>query len=100
MRTRDPPGAAHAVALWPSRVWASAETEIASFTGHEAAVVLVGGWVTNVTTIDAIVGSGDLILGDTLNHNCLVAGQRISGATVMLFPHNNHQQADKILTQV
>jgi 8-amino-7-oxononanoate synthase len=76
------------------------EKELVSFMGTEAAVVFIGGWQANVTTIDVLVGPGDLVLCDTLNHNCCVVGQKLSGATIMPFPHNDFKQADKILTAV
>ena len=68
------------------------ERKLAEFMGAEAAVVFIGGWQANVTTIDVLVGPGDLVLCYTLNHNCCVTGQRLSGATVMPFPHNDFRQ--------
>ncbi|OQR89207.1 fatty-acid-CoA ligase, partial [Achlya hypogyna] len=66
----------------------------------EASILFVGGWVTNVTTIAALVGKGDLILCDILNHNSCVNGQRLSGATVLAFPHNDVAAAERILKSV
>ncbi|KDO26058.1 hypothetical protein SPRG_08712 [Saprolegnia parasitica CBS 223.65] len=66
----------------------------------EASVLFVGGWVTNVTTIAALVGKGDLILCDILNHNSCVNGQRLSGATILAFPHNDVAAAERILKSV
>ena len=66
----------------------------------DAACLFIGGWQANVTTIDVLVGNGDLVLCDSLNHNCCVTGQKLSGATVIPFPHNDYMQADKILTAV
>ena len=76
------------------------ENELCSFFQSEAAVLFVGGWVSNVTTIDALVGPKDLILCDALNHNSCVVGQRLSGATVVQFPHNDVQQADRMLERI
>ncbi|OQR94824.1 fatty-acid-CoA ligase [Achlya hypogyna] len=66
----------------------------------EASILFVGGWVTNVTTIAALVGKGDLILCDILNHNSCVNGQRLSGATILAFPHNDVAAAERILKSV
>ncbi|KAF0700515.1 Aste57867_8954 [Aphanomyces stellatus] len=66
----------------------------------EAAVVFVSGWVTNVAAIEALVGPSDLILCDVLNHNSCVHGQRLSGATVLAFPHNDVAAARRMLENV
>jgi 7-keto-8-aminopelargonate synthetase-like enzyme/acyl-CoA synthetase (AMP-forming)/AMP-acid ligase II/acyl carrier protein len=71
--------------------------EIASFLGTEAACVFIGGWQTNVSAIDALMSPGDLILCDALNHNCCVAGQKLSGATIQAFPHNNAAECERIV---
>ncbi|KAH9103971.1 hypothetical protein AeMF1_019818, partial [Aphanomyces euteiches] len=76
---------------------ADVEAALCKHFGGESAVLFVGGWVTNVTTIDAMVGKGDLILCDVLNHNSCVTGQRLSGATILSFPHNDLATADRIL---
>ncbi|RLO03176.1 hypothetical protein DYB28_013204, partial [Aphanomyces astaci] len=76
------------------------EAALCSHFTAEAAVLFVGGWVANVTTIDSLVGKGDLILCDVLNHNSCVTGQRLSGAAILSFPHNDVATADRILRSV
>ncbi|ETW04345.1 hypothetical protein H310_04641 [Aphanomyces invadans] len=76
------------------------EKTLCSHFNAEAAVLFVGGWVANVTTIDSLVGKGDLILCDVLNHNSCVTGQRLSGASILSFPHNDVATADRILRSV
>ncbi|TMW61326.1 hypothetical protein Poli38472_012517 [Pythium oligandrum] len=76
------------------------EAELCSFFQAEAAVMFVGGWVTNVTTIDALVSKGDLILCDALNHDSCVTGQRLSGATILPFPHNDTQALERMLSKI
>lgn len=76
------------------------EAQLCKFYQAESSVLFVGGWVANVTTIDAIMGPKDLILCDALNHNSIVTGQRLSGATIIPFPHNDWKQADKILSKI
>jgi hypothetical protein len=65
------------------------EHEIANLLGTEDAIVYVGGHSTNVTTIGHLFGEGDLILHDSLIHNCVILGATLSGSQRMSFPHNN-----------
>jgi 8-amino-7-oxononanoate synthase len=65
------------------------EAELARFKGAEAAIVFGSGYLANIGIIPALVGPGDLILGDELMHACLHAGAKLSGAKLELFPHND-----------
>lgn len=76
------------------------EEALCTFFRAEASVLFVGGWVSNVTTIDALVSKGDLILCDALNHNSCVTGQRLSGAAILPFPHNDVQALERMLAQL
>ena len=46
------------------------------------------GFATNSTNIPTLVGKGDLIVSDELNHASLVLGARLSGAKIKVFKHN------------
>lgn len=76
------------------------EAALCKFFGAEGAILYVGGWVANVTTIDALVSKGDLILCDALNHDSCVTGQRLSGATVLPFPHNDTDALERMLSKI
>lgn len=76
------------------------ESEIAEWVGTEASVVMVGGHATNETTIGQLVGSGDLILHDSLSHNSIVQGAMLSGARRRPFPHNDWKALESILAEV
>ncbi|KAJ8605198.1 hypothetical protein CTAYLR_000420 [Chrysophaeum taylorii] len=65
------------------------EQQMAAFVGKEDAIVFNMGYGTNSTTIPALVGKGDLILSDALNHASIVNGCRASGAFIRSFPHND-----------
>ena len=75
------------------------EREIASFLGTEACIVYIGGHTTNVTTIGHLFGEKDLVVCDALSHNSIRQGCRLSGATILDFPHNDSQALDQLLTQ-
>jgi 8-amino-7-oxononanoate synthase len=76
------------------------EREIARFIGTEDAVTFVGGHATNETVIGHVVGPGDLVLHDALAHNSLLQGAVLSGARRRPFPHNDHQAAESLLSQM
>ncbi|MFF2786325.1 type I polyketide synthase [Streptomyces sp. NPDC058049] len=76
------------------------EREIADLLGCEAAITLANGHATNVTVIGHLVGPGDLIVHDSLAHDSILQGCRLSGATRRPFPHNDAAALDALLTQV
>ncbi|KAL4106491.1 hypothetical protein PRIC1_004542 [Phytophthora ramorum] len=76
------------------------ERALCTFFNADASILFVGGWVSNVTTIDALVSKGDLILCDALNHDSCVSGQRLSGATILPFPHNDTKALERMLSKL
>ncbi|MFV0474044.1 MAG: aminotransferase class I/II-fold pyridoxal phosphate-dependent enzyme [Pikeienuella sp.] len=79
---------------------AELEQALASAYGVEAAVAMVSGHATNVTTIGAMLGPKDLILMDQLIHNSISEGARLSGAARLTFPHNDFEWVDETLSRV
>lgn len=73
------------------------EELVARFLGKEDALALNMGFNTNCTTIPALVGRGDLIISDELNHTSIVNGARASGAAIRIFRHNDTEHLDQIL---
>lgn len=73
------------------------ESNLAEFKNTEDAVVFGSGYLTNIGTIAAIVGKGDLILIDKWAHACLIDGVRLSGAKFMRFSNNNTDQCEELL---
>lgn len=63
----------------------------------DAAVVMVSGHATNVTTIGYLFGYRDLILHDELVHNSILQGCQLSGATRLPFAHNDLAQLQQLL---
>src|ERR1700730_1499432 len=65
------------------------EGRLARLKGTTAACVFGSGYLANLGIVPALVGGGDLVAIDELAHACLWAGARLSGATVLPFPHND-----------
>lgn len=63
------------------------ENEIAAFKGTEAALVFNTGYMANVGTVSALVGPGDTVFSDALNHASIIDGCRLSRANVVVYRH-------------
>ena len=70
-----------------SDLHAELESEIARFKSTEAAILFSSGYLANVGTISALVGEGDTVFSDELNHASIIDGCRLSRATVKVYPH-------------
>lgn len=73
------------------------EARLARWKGTEAACVFSSGYMANVGIVPSLVGAEDLILIDELAHACLWAGAQLSGATLIVFRHNDSDQVLDIL---
>jgi 7-keto-8-aminopelargonate synthetase-like enzyme len=65
------------------------EQAIARFKKTDAAVVFSNGYVTNVSTISALMRPGDVVICDKLNHASIFDGCMISQAKMVRFNHND-----------
>lgn len=63
--------------------------DLAAFEGTEAALLFPSGFAANSGAIAALVGPGDAVFADRLDHACLVAGARLAGAQLRVYPHND-----------
>jgi len=75
------------------------EKTVAEFLGKEDALALTMGFNTNQTTIPALVGRGDLIISDELNHKSIVNGVRASGAAIRTFRHNSSSHLEELMRE-
>lgn len=73
------------------------EGETAAFRGTEAALVFGSGYQANLGVISALAGPGDIVLSDALNHSSIVAGCKLSGATVRVFKHLDYDDLERKL---
>jgi 8-amino-7-oxononanoate synthase len=64
------------------------EDELAAFTGRERALLFSTGYMANLGVISALVGRGDSVLEDRLNHASLLDGGLLSAARFQRYQHN------------
>jgi 8-amino-7-oxononanoate synthase len=76
------------------------EETIAHFKHAEAAVTYTSGYVTNLTVISTLMGRGDYVLSDKLNHASIVDGCLMSGAEFRRFKHNDMADLEHRLQQI
>jgi 8-amino-7-oxononanoate synthase len=66
---------------------AALELSLAQFVGQPRALYFYAGYATNIGIVPALVGQGDAIFSDALNHACLIDGARLSSAQIHRYPH-------------
>lgn len=75
------------------------EEKIASFTGAEDSIVFSSGYVTNLATVSTLVGRGDVVISDKLNHASIVDGCILSRAHFVRCKHNDMADLDRCLSE-
>ena len=65
------------------------EEALAAFTGRPRALLLSSGYMANLGAVTALVGRGDSVLEDRLNHASLLDAGLLSGARFSRYLHND-----------
>lgn len=73
------------------------EETLADWKGTEDAVVFSSGYLANLGVITALVGRGDTVVSDELNHASIVDGCRLSGAAIRVYDHADAEHAAALL---
>jgi 8-amino-7-oxononanoate synthase len=73
------------------------EETIANFKHAEAAITYSSGYATNLTVISTLMGRGDYVFSDKLNHASIVDGCLMSGAEFRRFRHNDMTHLEGLL---
>lgn len=64
------------------------ETRLASFFGSEAALTYVSAWNANEGVVPALLGEGDVVISDALNHASIIDAVRLTrGVTRAIYRH-------------
>jgi 8-amino-7-oxononanoate synthase len=73
------------------------EKQLAKFVNMPAALLFSTGYMANIGVLGALLGRGDAIFADKLNHACLNDGGYYSLAEFNRFPHNDVEALEKLL---
>lgn len=73
------------------------ERELADFTGRERALLFSTGYMANTGIVQALVGKGDAVFEDRLNHASLIDGGLASGARFQRYHHNDMVHLESLL---
>jgi 8-amino-7-oxononanoate synthase len=65
------------------------ESQLAAFSGSEAALLFGSGYAANIGLLQAIVSEDDLIISDERNHASLIDGIRLTKASTIIYPHQD-----------
>ncbi len=76
------------------------EETIAHFKHAEAAVTYTSGYATNLTVVSTLMGRGDYVLSDKLNHASIVDGCLMSGSEFRRFKHNDMAHLETMLKNI
>ncbi|MGB5501954.1 MAG: 8-amino-7-oxononanoate synthase [Polyangiales bacterium] len=74
-----------------------AESAFAEFLGAPSAALFSTGYAANLGTIQALVGPGDLVFSDALNHASLIDGCRLSRARIHVYAHRSPSDLESLL---
>lgn len=73
------------------------EETVANFKHTEAAITYTSGYATNLSVISTLMGRGDYIFSDKLNHASIVDGCLMSGAEFRRFRHKDMAHLEGLL---
>ena len=89
-------GAAHLVS-GHTQAHQELEIALADFVGKPAALLFSTGYMANLGAVQALVGKGDTVLADKLNHASLNDAMQLSRAKVQRYRHNDVAQLAQLL---
>ncbi len=75
------------------------EETIARFKHTEDAIAFQTGFMANQGSIPQLIGEGDLVISDELNHGSIIDGVRLTKAERKIYAHKNTEELEKILQE-
>lgn len=75
------------------------EQRLAGFHGSEAALLFNSGYSANLSLLTALMGEGDAIYSDELNHASIVDGCRLSKASIRIYHHLDMEHLESLLKE-
>jgi len=75
------------------------ERKLAEFKHTEATLVLQSGFTANAAALGPILGDGDLVISDELNHASIIDGIRLTKAARKVYKHSNMDDLERVLEE-
>ena len=75
------------------------EDRLATYVGHEKALVFSTGMQTNLGSISAICGPKDCLIFDSENHASLIDSSRLALGPTFKYKHNNMESLEQVLAE-
>jgi 8-amino-7-oxononanoate synthase len=75
------------------------EQKLASFTGFARALLMTTGYMANLGIVPALVGRGDAVFADKLNHASLIDAVQLSRADNQRYPHGDLPALERLLAK-
>ncbi len=76
------------------------EEELADFVGKEAALLYSTGFMVNQGVISTLVGKGEYVITDKLDHASIIDGARLSMGKMVRFRHNDMNHLEQVLAKL
>lgn len=76
---------------------AALEDRLAAFTGFAQALLFSTGYLANLAVVPALVGRGDAVFADRLNHASLIDAVQLSRAESRRYPHGDLAALERLL---
>jgi 8-amino-7-oxononanoate synthase len=75
------------------------EDKLATYLGHEKALVFSTGMQTNLGALSAVCGPKDLMLFDSENHASILDASRLALGTTLKYKHNDMDNLEEVLSE-
>ena len=76
------------------------EEKLANFKKVESTLTFQSGFNANLAVIPAIMGKGDVIVSDELNHASIIDGCRLSRAEIKVYKHGDMESLREVLSEI
>jgi len=81
-----------------TRLHRELEERLARFHGTESCISFATGYMANTGTIAALVGPGDAVIVDRLDHASVIDGCRLSRARLLVYRHGDTTSLENVLS--
>jgi 8-amino-7-oxononanoate synthase len=97
MRTYGAGATASRLIVGNYELYAKVEAALKNWKKKEAALIFNSGYAANLGIIASLIGRGDIVFSDWLNHASIIDGIRLSGAERHRYYHNDLDHLESLL---